>query len=174
MKTDEKMRPMVIEEGHCDNETRQYFGLDQLFVSKEYENVSVKLGGVPEVAINVLASPQASTDYDLTGQILWPVSVLLARYIVSQLGSRTEEAELASTAVIELGAGGTAVPSFAASRSGKVKIVVTTDGNDNVVWDLLERNARNHNLNRTPWGTEGYLPCPVLALPCLWGNRKHL
>lgn len=165
----------MTQDGDFDDEARSFLGLDQLFVSKEYQNVSVSLGGVPEVTINVLASPQASTDYDLTGQVLWPVSILLARYIVNQLGSRTEEEVLATTAVIELGAGGTAVPSFAASRSRQVKVVVATDGNDNVVWDLLERNVKNHNLNRPACDLERPLPpCPVLAMPCLWGSQRHL
>jgi Lysine methyltransferase len=164
---------MVAEDGD-DDEALSFSGFDQLFVSKEYQNVSVSLGGVPEVTINVLASPQASTDYDLTGQILWPVSVLLARYIVHQLDNRTEEDALLATTVVELGAGGTAVPSFAASRSRMVKVVVATDGNDNVVWDLLERNVKNHDLSRRSHDMDGFVPCPVLALPCLWGNRSHV
>jgi len=66
------------------------FNLEDLFTVKEYSTVSITLPCYQSAAkcsheepelenqgnltLNIICSTAASTDYDLTGQILWPVS----------------------------------------------------------------------------------------------------
>jgi hypothetical protein len=61
--------------------------LDQFFLIKDYNTITVEVPRyrsdgdnnnntteVPPLSIELECSQAASTDYDLTGQILWPVS----------------------------------------------------------------------------------------------------
>lgn len=167
------------------NDDSALTGLDQLFVCKEYRPVSLQFGD--SIVVDVLASPQASTDYDLTGQVLWPVSVLLAHYLVSQLHHRGPRRHpplsssndappplLQKVSVIELGAGGTAVPSFAAAQCYDVNRVLTTDGNDHVVFELLQRNVCRFNEQQQHQYFSEPAQQRVSAHPCLWGHRDHV
>ena len=52
--------------------------LYSLFVSEDYVEKSWYFH---ELQQPLLCSPQCSTDYDLTGQIVWPASVLLSWFI---------------------------------------------------------------------------------------------
>jgi predicted nicotinamide N-methyase len=85
------------------------------------------------ITLDVDCSQAASTDYDLTGQILWPVSVLLSHYVASERGSSL----VRGRTVVELGAG-CGLPGMVAAHFADR--VLLTDGND-VVMDLLARNA---------------------------------
>jgi hypothetical protein len=151
-------------------------GFHQLFLCTDYRHVSLMIGR-PQVKVNVLASQQATTDYDLTGQVLWPVSVLLAHHVVNHLNESPSKAgSSAATTVIELGAGGTAVPSFAAAHCCRVQLVIATDGNDNAVFELLSRNVDRHNSAVAVRDNDDRKRpvCPVIALPCLWGSPDHV
>lgn len=59
--------------------------LDQFFLIKDYNTITVEVPRyrshgdndsteLPPLSIDLECSQAASTDYDLTGQILWPVS----------------------------------------------------------------------------------------------------
>lgn len=67
-----------------------------LFLNEECTLFSVNVGGLDET---LEASSAASTEYDLTGQVIWPVSRLLALYM------HEERERLKGKRVLELGAG---------------------------------------------------------------------
>jgi hypothetical protein len=85
------------------------------------------------VTLDALAS--ASTDFDLTGQIVWLVSVVTAHYVAAE-GWRDV---LAGRDVLELGAG-TALVGLVASRWAAS--VCLTDNEDEVL-ALMRRNLRH-------------------------------
>eukprot|EP00644_Phytophthora_capsici_P001906 jgi/Phyca11/6817/fgenesh1_pm.PHYCAscaffold_14_\ len=153
---------------HEDEDYEDFFSTD-LFVNREY--VVIKLAHrcfpsiltLPLIKLRVtgvrlrrrpaklLSSHAASTDHDLTGQVVWPVSIFLAWYLVAHRD------DIAGKTVVELGAGaglsGLVASQFAAHTA-------LTDGND-IVLELLEENAK---VNADP--------SKVQALPLLWGDRK--
>lgn len=99
-----------------------------LFVSRDYREFTFKYKDVVE---SIKHCDSATTDFDLTGQIVWPASEALAMYIVDHSN------EFTNRTVLELGAG--------AGLSGIVcsnfcKRIILTDGNDLVV-ELLSLNA---------------------------------
>jgi hypothetical protein len=89
--------------------------------------------------------------------------------------------------VLELGAGGTGLPSIVASRCG-ASIVVATDGNDGVVLDLLRQNIELNSCYccsdhpyTAPLPPTPHQPTPhdstLPKLSCrqlLWGHRGHV
>jgi hypothetical protein len=165
------------ESGDDTDEESALSGLDRLFLCTDYRDTALKIGR-QQVNVNVLASQQATTDYDLTGQVLWPVSVLLAHHVVNLLDEEasSEPGSPPATTVIELGAGGTAVPAFAAARCWQVQLIIATDGNENAVFELLRSNVDRHNssLGAHDNGDTKRPACPVMALPCRWGSRTHV
>lgn len=104
--------------------------LDGFFISREYVEKSHSLGGVQQ-KIDALAA--ASTDFDLTGQIVWLVSILTAWYTGTILD------EIRGKDVLELGAGAGLVGLVASQAA---KRVVLTDYEPEVL-SLLERNLRH-------------------------------
>lgn len=150
-----------------------------LFLNEEYVSVSVPFGEEVEVgsegegdeeeggddeggaktrrsrsrsrfSLDLFCSQAASTDFDLTGQVLWPAAALLASYLVAgESGKGEEEREesssrgrflaSASSSACELGAG-LGLSGLAAVAFSGLKRLVLTDGSD-VVLRVLERNA---------------------------------
>lgn len=106
------------------------------------------------ITLDLDCSQAASTDYDLTGQILWPVSVLLSHYMASERGSSL----VRGRTVVELGAG-CGLPGMVAAHFADR--VLLTDGND-VVMDLLARNANKNVTGRLTTST------------FLWGRQDDL
>ncbi|KAH3764320.1 protein N-lysine methyltransferase METTL21A [Pelomyxa schiedti] len=99
-----------------------------LFLNEDYSTLSFEFGGV---AVNLLALKSASTDHDLTGQVVWPSAQVLSQFIVENRDLfRNKE-------VLELGAGvglcGLVVANFA-SR------VTLTDYHE-VVLKALQKNV---------------------------------
>jgi len=92
-----------------------------------------------EVPLDCLSA--ASTDFDLTGQIVWPVSRLVAQYLACGPGVA---AALRGARVLELGAG-CGLCGVAAAALGAAEVVLTD--NEPEVLVVLEKNAR-----RTPAG----------------------
>ena len=123
-----------------------------LFLNEDYAARSFELGGGAQAC---LCLESASTDHDLTGQVVWPVSVVLARFVASR------GAALAGKRVVELGAG-TGLAGLAAARAGAARVTLT-DGSD-VVLRLLARSLATPAVARTlrappgsprgcgPWG----------------------
>ena len=68
-----------------------------LFLNEDYGEHAYELGeGAQQTC---LCLEGASTDHDLTGQVVWPVSVALARFVAARLDS------LKGRRVVEVGAG---------------------------------------------------------------------
>lgn len=137
---------------HCtmDDEDDDDGCLDRLFTVTDTNLVPIEVG---IHAVSVYYSPQASTDYDLTGQIMWPVSILLAHYVAAFAD------KIQNSTVIELGAGGTGLPSIVATKVGASQ-VMATDGNDNIVLELLDKNMTRHKNGQ--------------ASQLVWGNTQHI
>ena len=152
-----------------------------LFLNEEYVSVSVPVGEIEEegeeegedregggeggreedrprrqrarFSLDLLVSEAASTDFDLTGQVLWPAAALLAGYLVAGDGdgegggggkgsrkSRGRSLAARSRSACELGAG-LGLSGLAAMAFSGLRRLVLTDGSD-VVLRVLERNAR--------------------------------
>jgi predicted nicotinamide N-methyase len=128
------------------------------------------------LSLTLCASPAATTDVDLTGQIVWPVSILLSHYLASARGGRRVE----QGHVVELGAG-TGLPGLVAAHCGADQVVVT-DGNDLVV-DLLQRNIvtasqchtdTNVSKNDILSTASSQNTLPIQATPLMWGNVQQV
>ncbi len=107
----------------------------------------------------LLASTASSTDHDLTGQIVWPVSIFLA-WFVARHGWRFDGQQ-----VLELGAGA-GLPGLVASRFAAGALL--TDGNE-LVLELLQQNVTRQ--------LEGGLVRPGARLEArrlLWGDEASL
>ena len=118
-----------------------------LFVDRDYKDQSYEIQGD---VTRVLGLEAASTDHDLTGQVIWPVSVYLACYIKQQGVCRGKH-------VVELGAGG-GLPGFAVS--GMAASVALTDGNEYVL-DMLRQ-------------TQSKFQYDVAIAELLWGDRASV
>jgi len=149
--------------------------LDKLFVAEHHEQrISIKTQDSNDVRISLMASRAATTDYDLTGQIVWPVAVLLSHYLVSVPGKE----HLKNSRVVELGAG-CGLVGMASAMCSSVKQVVWTDGNESIVDGLLKDNcemARVQQKEKIPPGNDDdNSQAPLLNVaPLLWGDRDHL
>lgn len=140
--------------------------LDLLFTNTEYRTTTVTIPCHASddssdhddvLSIDIASSPSASTDYDLTGQILWPVSNLLGHYLASQVGQE----QVQNRRVVELGAG-CGLPGLVAARYAEK--VVLTDGNE-IVMDLLRQNVDLCQPNN--------LSCPISNSLFKWGDRSQ-
>ncbi|KAK9804741.1 hypothetical protein WJX72_002891 [[Myrmecia] bisecta] len=99
-----------------------------LFTNESYESRHVQVGSH---RLNLLCSPSACTDYDLTGQVLWPAASLLASYLAAH-----PERLTGRSCACELGAGLGLVGLVAAQHCP----VVLTDHSE-VVLRVLRRNV---------------------------------
>ena len=142
--------------------------LDKLFTVTDYrlKTIEIKTTSTSS-SLDVWCSPQASTDYYLTGQILWPVSILTSHY-VAHLAA---QGKLSGKIIVELGAGGTCLPSLVAASAAKH--VVATDGNGDVVLELLEKNVDFYNQHRDNSSTSGSFH-PLSARQLVWGDGAQL
>lgn len=121
--------------------------VSQLFVNVDYREACFDLGdGIKQTCLCLDA---ACTDHDLTGQVVWPVSVLLAAFV-----ARSDE--FRAKRCLEIGAGCGLPGLTAAARSGCV--VALTDGSD-IVLDLLHRTVKE-------------LGSPASVKSLLWGDRS--
>ncbi|KAG6536083.1 hypothetical protein ZIOFF_001126 [Zingiber officinale] len=69
---------------------------DSIFVNRDYELTTFTFG---RHSLRLLCLRSASTDYDLTGQVVWPGAVLLNNYLTENAGM------LHGCSIIELGSG---------------------------------------------------------------------
>lgn len=100
---------------------------ENFFICEEYTEYTENICGISQT---FFASPAASTDYDLTGQVLWPGAKYLAEYLLSH------KELIENKLILEVGAGsglcGLACSHFASKT-------ILTDGNE-IVMRLLEKN----------------------------------
>lgn len=144
-----------------DSESSEEGGLfGGLFVDESYLEVSYDFGdALPGPPTTLLCSQAASTDHDLTGQVVWPVSVFLAWFV-----ARRPE-NFRGQCVLEVGAG-CGLPGLVASRVGATTTLLT-DGSE-VVMRLLARQCDAHRARNYPGAGQ------VLAQPLEWGSQAGL
>jgi predicted nicotinamide N-methyase len=121
------------------------------FVSRDYETVTVAFPGTAvEQRIDCLVA--ASTDFDLTGQILWLVSKVLAHHLAA-----TDGRDVRDKVVLELGAGAGLVGMVCSQWA---RSVVLSDYEDEVL-TLLQRNVPHCRP-----------ACRVVVSPLSWGEAE--
>lgn len=106
----------------------EYYNPD-IFISKDYVHRVFEFGPFKQ---DLLCSAAATTDFDLTGQIVWPASQVLTWFIISK-GVEW----IAKANVLEVGAG-CGLVGFTAAHLGARK-VICSDGSE-VILDLLNKN----------------------------------
>jgi len=123
--------------------------LERLFICEDYRPISMEIKGISTTTQNeimaetiLLNSTMSSTDHDLTGQIIWPASILLATYILCNNDIIFKEN--ANNITLELGAGCGLGSFLCASFCNKV---INTDGND-VVVRLLEKTKTTYQYDK--------------------------
>lgn len=119
--------------------------LSSLFLNADY---TLSTFNISSQSFSLYSLVSTMTDYDLTGQVVWPSALLLSEYLI-------ENSELLKEKkVIELGSGA-GLSGYVASFFSKE--VLLTDGNDIVV-SLLEKNIdfwgkQNIFCRKLAWGT---------------------
>ena len=69
-----------------------------LFIDTDYKEITFKYKDFEQ---KLFALKTSSTDYDLTGQIIWKAADILSKYIIDELGEQT----LKGKTVLEVGSG---------------------------------------------------------------------
>ncbi|GKU93481.1 hypothetical protein SLEP1_g7073 [Rubroshorea leprosula] len=128
---------------------------ESFFINDDYQLTTFTFGS-HELQLFCLQS--ASTDFDLTGQLVWPGAMLLNNYL-------SQNAEmLQGCSVIELGSG-VGITGILCSRF--CHEVVLTDHNDEVL-KILKRNIELHSSSINP-------SCAGLKAEKLeWGNSDQI
>ncbi|CAN0905348.1 Protein N-lysine methyltransferase METTL21A [Linum grandiflorum] len=147
-------RPM--KEGE-EEEEEEIVCLDaSFFINDDYQMTTFTFGSH---SLQLLCLQCASTDFDLTGQLVWPGATLLNNYL-------SENAEmLRGCSVLELGSG-IGVTGILCSRF--CKRVVLTDHNDEVI-KILKKNVDIQSSSENP-------DCcaELLAEKLDWGNSDQV
>lgn len=123
-----------------DNAGEDEDSLYSLFINEDYK---AQTWTFQAEEITLLCSGSSSTDHDLTGQIVWPASIILAWFI-----HHNRISIFSNCRVLELGAG-CGLGGFFAAKCGSD--VTLTDGN-NIVVKLLARNVDYMNLEKARSG----------------------
>lgn len=138
-----------------EKEEEEEDNLYSLFVCEDYVAKDFVFGTETQ---QLLCSNMSSTDFDLTGQIVWPASLLLGWFVYAHRNDIFR-----GCTVLELGAGCGLAGFFAAKfASSKPNSVIITDGND-IVMKLLQKNL-------------DFLQCSeqVQVKKLLWGKISDL
>ncbi|KAJ3683880.1 hypothetical protein LUZ60_014107 [Juncus effusus] len=128
--------------------------LDDFFVDRDYELTEFKFG-TNELHLFCLRS--ASTDFDLTGQLVWPGAVLMNNYLSNHAQILNDKD------VIELGSG-IGITGILCSRF--CREVVLTDHNDEVL-EIIQKNIELESSTRNT--SDSGLATEKLE----WGNEEH-
>lgn len=129
---------------------------ESFFINDDYQLTTFKFGSQ---VLQLLCLQSASTDFDLTGQLVWPGAMLLNNYL-----SENPEV-LRGRSVIELGSG-VGVTGILSSRF--CNEVVLTDHNEEVL-KILKKNIELHSSSVNSNGYAG-----LTAEKLEWGNPDHL
>ncbi|XP_038973838.1 protein N-lysine methyltransferase METTL21A-like isoform X2 [Phoenix dactylifera] len=128
---------------------------ESFFVNRDYDLTTFTFGSH---VLNLFCLRSASTDYDLTGQLVWPGAVLLNNYL-----SKNAEI-LEGHSVIELGSG-VGITGILCSRF--CREVVLTDHNEDVL-EIMKKNIEIHLSSSEP-------SSPGLTAEKLeWGNSVQI
>ncbi|KAG6531798.1 hypothetical protein ZIOFF_005623 [Zingiber officinale] len=125
---------------------------DSIFVNRDYELTTFTFG---RHSLRLLCLRSASTDYDLTGQVVWPGAVLLNNYLTENAGM------LHGCSIIELGSG-VGITGILCSRF--CHEIVLTDHNVEIIRKNIELQSSLDD------------PCSagLSALKLEWGNSDQL
>ncbi|CAI0541979.1 unnamed protein product [Linum tenue] len=128
---------------------------ESFFINDDYQLTTFTFGSH---VLQLLCLHSASTDFDLTGQLVWPGATILNNY----LSNHTEM--LQGCSVLELGSG-VGVTGILCSRF--CSRVVLTDHNDEVL-KILNKNIEIQSSSENPY------PCAELHAEKLdWGNSDQ-
>ncbi|GAB2277086.1 hypothetical protein Dimus_011795 [Dionaea muscipula] len=129
---------------------------ESFFINDNYQLTTFTFGSQ---VIELYSLQSASTDFDLTGQLVWPGAMMLNDYL-----SKNAEM-LQGCSVIELGSG-VGITGMLCSRF--CNKVVLTDHNEEVL-KILKRNVDLHTSSgNSPRCTE------LIAEKLEWGNSDHI
>ncbi|KAG8079564.1 hypothetical protein GUJ93_ZPchr0007g4394 [Zizania palustris] len=124
------------------------------FVDRSYEMTTFTFGSQ---VLHLLCLRAASTDFDLTGQLVWPGAVLMNTYL-------SEHPETVKNhSIIELGSG-VGITGILCSRF--CKEVILTDHNDEVL-EIIKKNIEMQPCS-------GNANTALKAEKLEWGNNVHL
>ncbi|KAM6576818.1 hypothetical protein CsatB_028655 [Cannabis sativa] len=121
------------------------------FINDDYQLAEFTFGSQ---VINLFCLQSASTDFDLTGQLVWPGAMLLNDYIAHNVNL------LQGCSVIELGSG-VGITGILSSRF--CHKFVLTDHNDEVI-KILEKNVELHASSHAE----------LLVEKLEWGNSEQI
>ncbi|KAI7743066.1 hypothetical protein M8C21_004480, partial [Ambrosia artemisiifolia] len=173
MSEKELLKTNALETDHDDDDT-VCLG-ESFFIDNNYEVATFTFGSH---VLHLLCLQSASTDFDLTGQLVWPGARLLNDYI-----SKHSELLQGSSSAIELGSG-VGVTGILCSRF--CRLVVLTDHNDEILKKNIELYESSENSNSCAAGKLTSLSVILLLECCLtlstalsaekleWGNSHHL
>lgn len=125
--------------------------LGDFFISRDYQTVRVNFPGTA-IEQNIDCLTAAATDFDLTGQILWLVSRVMAHHFAA-----TDGAGVRGKVVLEIGAGAGLVGLCCTQWA---RACVLSDYEDEVL-TLLKRNQKHC-----------YPSCRVIVAPLSWGEEE--
>lgn len=141
--------------GTREREEEDFVCLDpSFFMNRNYEMKTFTYGSQE---LQLLCLSSACTDYDLTGQLVWPGAVLMNTYL-------SEHPEtVKGCSLIELGSG-IGITGILCSRF--CKEVVLTDHNDEVL-EIIKKNIEMQSCS-------GNADAVLTAEKLEWGNHDHL
>ncbi|XP_074293851.1 uncharacterized protein LOC141621028 [Silene latifolia] len=128
---------------------------ESFFINDDYQLTTFTFGSQ---VLELFCLQSASTDFDLTGQLVWPGAVLLNDYLSKHVD------ELRGLTVLELGSG-VGVTGLLCSRF--CSRVVMTDHNDEVI-KILKKNIEHHV------STENSTCCDLIAEKLEWGSSDQI
>lgn len=128
---------------------------ESFFVDRNYEVCDFTFGSH---ALHLYCLRSASTDYDLTGQLVWPGAVLMNNYL------STNAEMLAGRSVIELGSG-VGITGILCSRF--CRKVVLTDHNEEVL-EIIKKNIELQSSSGNPISAE------LGAEKLEWGDSNQI
>jgi hypothetical protein len=111
--------------------------LGDFFINRDYITTSHNFESI-EVQLDCLTC--ASTDFDLTGQVIWPAARLLSHFIAASSGGIRSRLSVIDEDVLELGSG-CGLVGLVASFIG-IKSITLTD-NEPEVLEILKLNTRH-------------------------------
>ncbi|CAI5458150.1 unnamed protein product [Closterium sp. Yama58-4] len=147
-------------EEEAEDETSTFFEAS-LFVDKSYVLRSFSFN---DISVPLYCLAAAATDYDLTGQIVWPGAAILADYLTAH------PQEVAGKAVVEVGAGA-GLAGLVCAHVGSTAVMLT-DHNSEVL-QVVQRNVDHHNhlfQQRSSASCTPSLECAQLE----WADQQHL
>ncbi|XP_010473065.1 PREDICTED: protein N-lysine methyltransferase METTL21A-like isoform X1 [Camelina sativa] len=143
-------------EANKEEEEEEIVCLESFFINDDYQLTKFTFGSH---VLELYCLQSASTDFDLTGQLVWPGAMLMNGYL-------SENAEiLQGCSILELGSG---VGITGVLCSKFCRKVIFTDHNDEVL-KILKKNIELHGHSSGPNPS-----AELEAAKLEWGNSDHL